>query len=266
MSDNRRDFSAKADAPEEQTQVPVTKIEGRNPVLEALCSGRTIDKLYVLDGCRDSAVQTILRKARRQDTIVSFVSRERLDQISETHHHEGVIAMAAAYAYAEVEDILQKAKDAGEDPFIILLDGIEDPHNLGAVLRTADAVGATGVVFKKTHAVGLTPTVGKVSAGAIDTVKCAPVTNLVRAVETLQKNGWWVVGTDMDGQDYRTLDYQMNTVLVIGNEGKGISRLLRDKCDFVISLPMRGKIESLNASVSAGILMYQIYSTRFPAK
>ena len=145
-----------------------------------------------------------------------------------------------------------------------MLDELEDPHNLGAILRTADAIGATGVIFKKTNAVGLTATVAKVSAGAIDTVKCASVTNLSRTLEDLQKKGWWAVGTDMDGQDYRSVKYDFNTVLIIGNEGKGISRLLREKCDFVVSLPMRGKIESLNAAVSAGVLMYSIYNMRFP--
>lgn len=262
MSDNRRDFSAKADAPEEQTQVPVTKIEGRNPVLEALCSGRTIDKLYVLDGCRDSAVQTILRKARRQDTIVSFVSRERLDQISETHHHQGVIAMAAVYAYAEVEDILQKAKDAGEDPFIILLDGIEDPHNLGAVIRTANIAGAHGVIIPKHRAVGLTATVAKASAGALNYTPVAKVTNIGDTIDKLKDAGLWFVCADMAGESMYKLNLTGPIGLVIGNEGKGVSRLVREKCDMTASIPMKGEIESLNASVAAGILAYEIVRQR----
>ena len=239
-------------------------IEGRNPVIEAFRSGKVIDKLYILDGCNDGPIMTIKREAKKRDTFIKYVSRERLDMMSETGMHQGVIAYTAAYEYSELEDIFTLAESKGEPPFVYILDNIEDPHNLGAILRTADAVGADGVIFKKTHAVGLTPTVAKVSAGAIDTVKCCAVTNLSRALETLQKNGWWAVGTDMDGQDYRTLNYDFNTVLVIGNEGDGISRLIREKCDYVISLPMVGKIESLNASVSAGILMYQIFSTRHP--
>ncbi len=236
-------------------------VYGKNVVKQILMDDA--DKCHVLWLAVDDREMNAM--AERYHVRVRKTDRKYLTKVTGSDRHQGVAAEIDDYKTYTLEDLMNNVP-AGEHGLIVLLDELEDPHNLGAVLRTADAVGATGVVFKKTHAVGLTPTVGKVSAGAIDTVKCAPVTNLVRAVETLQKNGWWVVGTDMDGQDYRTLDYQMNTVLVIGNEGKGISRLLRDKCDFVISLPMRGKIESLNASVSAGILMYQIYSTRFPAK
>jgi len=183
--------------------------------------------------------------------------------MTKTDRHQGVVAEVDPYRLYSVDEIVQNVSEDGKG-LIIMLDELEDPHNLGAILRTADAIGATGVIFKKTNAVGLTPTVAKVSAGAIDTVKCASVTNLSRTLEDLQKKGWWAVGTDMDGQDYRSVKYDFNTVLIIGNEGKGISRLLREKCDFVVSLPMRGKIESLNAAVSAGILMYSIYNMRFP--
>jgi rRNA methylase, putative, group 3 len=201
--------------------------------------------------------------AQRYHVRVRTTDRKYLTKVTGTDRHQGVAAEIDDYKTYSLEELMHNVPE-GEHGLIILLDELEDPHNLGAILRTADAVGATGVVFKKTHAVGLTPTVAKVSVGAIDTVKCAEVTNLSRAVEELKKNNWWVVGTDMDGQDYRSLEYDMNTVLIIGNEGKGISRLLRESCDYVVSLPMRGKIESLNASVSAGILMYQIYSKRFP--
>lgn len=238
------------------------KIEGRNPVIEAFRSGKTIDKLFVLDGCQDGPVKTITREARKQQTIINYVSKERLDQLSETHHHQGVIAMAAAYDYASVEDILDKAREKGEPPFIFLLDGIEDPHNLGAIIRTANLAGAHGVIIPKHRAVGLTATVAKTSAGALNFTPVAKVTNLGATMEDLKKQGLWFVCADMKGE----LMYRQNLTgpigLVIGNEGEGVSRLIREKCDFTAAIPMKGDIDSLNASVAAGVLAYEIVRQR----
>ena len=201
--------------------------------------------------------------AEMNRVAVKKTDRRTLTKMTGTDRHQGIAALVDDYKLYSVDEMISSVPE-GQYGLIIMLDELEDPHNLGAVLRTADAVGATGVIFKKTHAVGLTPTVAKVSAGAIDTVKCAAVTNLSRTLDDLKKKGYWAVGADMDGQDYRTLNYDFNTVLIIGNEGKGISRLLSEKCDYIVSLPMAGKISSLNASVSAGILMYSIYDKRFP--
>jgi 23S rRNA (guanosine2251-2'-O)-methyltransferase len=234
-------------------------IYGKNVVKQILMDDASKCQMLWLAGS-DREMEAM---AQRCHVRVKMTDRKYLTKVTGTDRHQGVAAEIDDYKTYTLDELMQNVP-AGEHGLIILLDELEDPHNLGAILRTADAVGATGVIFKKTHAVGLTPTVAKVSVGAIDTVKCCEVTNLSRAIETLKKNNWWVVGTDMDGQDYRSLQYDMNTVLIIGNEGKGISRLLRENCDYVVSLPMRGKIESLNASVSAGILMYQIYSKRFP--
>lgn len=238
------------------------KIEGRNPVIEAYRSGKTIDKLFVLDGCQDGPVKTITREARKQHTIISYVSKERLDQLSETHHHQGVIAIAAAYDYASVDDILAKAREKGEAPFIFLLDGIEDPHNLGAIIRTANLAGAHGVIIPKHRAVGLTATVARTSAGALNFTPVAKVTNLGAAMDELKKEGLWFVCADMKGE----VMYRQNLTgpigLVIGNEGKGVSRLVREKCDFTASIPMKGDIDSLNASVAAGVLAYEIVRQR----
>ena len=238
------------------------KIEGRNPVIEAYRSGKTIDKLFVLDGCQDGPVKTITRGARKQHTIISYVSKERLDQLSETHHHQGVIAIAAAYDYASVDDILAKAREKGEAPFIFLLDGIEDPHNLGAIIRTANLAGAHGVIIPKHRAVGLTATVARTSAGALNFTPVAKVTNLGAAMDELKKEGLWFVCADMKGE----VMYRQNLTgpigLVIGNEGEGVSRLVREKCDFTASIPMKGDIDSLNASVAAGVLAYEIVRQR----
>lgn len=242
------------------------KIEGRNPVIEAYRSGKTIDKLFVLDGCQDGPVKTITREARKQHTIISYVSKERLDQLSETHHHQGVIAIAAAYDYASVDDILAKAREKGEAPFIFLLDGIEDPHNLGAIIRTANLAGAHGVIIPKHRAVGLTATVARTSAGALNFTPVAKVTNLGAAMDELKKEGLWFVCADMKGE----VMYRQNLTgpigLVIGNEGEGVSRLVREKCDFTASIPMKGDIDSLNASVAAGVLAYEIVEQRMGNK
>lgn len=237
------------------------KIEGRNAVLEALRAGKPIDKLYVLDGCPDGPVRTIIREAKKGDTIINYVKKERLDQLSETGHHQGVIAMAASYEYATVEDILEKARK-GEAPFIFVLDNIEDPHNLGAMIRTANLAGAHGVIIPKRRAVGLTPTVARTSAGAINYTPVAKVTNLKQTMEQLKKEGMWFVCADMDGTPYYQMDLKGPMGLVIGNEGEGVSRLIKETCDFVASIPMKGDIDSLNASVAAGVLAFEIARQR----
>ncbi len=238
------------------------KIEGRNAVLEAFRSGKTIDKLFVLDGCQDGPVRTIIREAKKHDTILNFVEKERLDQLSETKKHQGVIAMAAAYEYAEVDDILKKAEEAGEPPFIFLLDGIEDPHNLGAIIRTANLAGAHGVIIPKHRAVGLTGTVARTSAGAINYTPVAKVTNLTTTIKSLKEKGMWFVCADMGGTEMYKLDLKGPIGLVIGNEGEGVSKLVKENCDFVASIPMKGDIDSLNASVAAGVLAYEIVRQR----
>lgn len=247
---------------ENKELVTESKIEGRNAVLEAFRSGKSIDKLYVLDGCQDGPVRTIVREARKKDTILNFVTRERLDQISETGHHQGVIAVAAAYSYSTVEEILQKAKEKSESPFLILLDNIEDPHNLGAIIRTANLAGAHGVIIPKRRAAGLTPVAARTSAGAIYHTPVAKVTNLAAVMEELKKEGLWFVCADMDGTSMYQLDLKGPIGLVIGNEGEGVSRLVKEHCDFVASIPMKGDIDSLNASVAAGVLAYEIVRQR----
>lgn len=238
------------------------KIEGRNAVLEAFRSGKTIDKLFILDGCKDGPIQTITREAKKQDTLISYVSKERMEQLSETKKHQGVIAMAAAYKYAELEDILENARQKGEAPFIILLDNIEDPHNLGAIIRTANLAGAHGVVIPKRRAVGLTGTVAKASAGAINYTPVAKVTNLTATIKELKEQGMWFVCADMGGTSMYKLDLKGSIGLVIGNEGEGVSKLVRENCDFIASIPMKGDIDSLNASVATGVLAYEIVRQR----
>lgn len=237
-------------------------IEGRNAVLEAFRSGKTIDKLFVLDGCQDGPVKSIIREAKKTDTIINFVDKERLDRLAGTGHHQGVVAQAAAYEYAEVEDILKAAKDKGEASFIFILDEIEDPHNLGAIIRTANQAGAHGVIIPKRRAVGLTATVAKTSAGAINYTPVAKVTNISKTIEDLKKQGMWFVCADMDGTTMYDLNLTGPIGLVIGNEGSGVGRLVKEKCDFVASIPMKGDIDSLNASVAAGVLAYEIVRQR----
>ena len=215
-------------------------IEGRNAVTEAFRSGKTIDKLFVLDGCQDGPVRTIIREAKKHDTLINYVTKERLDQMSETGKHQGVIAMAAAYEYAEVEDILALAAEKGEQPFLFLLDNIEDPHNLGAIIRTANLAGAHGVIIPKRRAVGLTATVARTSAGALNYTPVAKVTNLGKTIEELKKQGIWFVCADMGGESMYQLNLTGPIGLVIGNEGEGVSRLVKEKCDYVASIPMKG--------------------------
>ena len=237
-------------------------IEGRNAVLEAFHSGKTIDRLFVLDGCQDGPVRTIVREAKKHDTIVNFVPKERLDSMSETGHHQGVMAYAAAYEYAEVEDILKIAEEKGEPPFLFLLDGIEDPHNLGAIIRTANLAGAHGVIIPKRRAVGLTATVARTSAGALNYTPVAKVTNMAATIEDLKKRGIWFVCADMGGESMYRLNLTGPIGLVIGNEGEGVSRLVKEKCDMIASIPMKGDIDSLNASVATGVLAYEIVRQR----
>ena len=237
-------------------------IEGRNAVLEAFRSGKTVDRLYVLDGCQDGPVLTIKREAKKQDTIIKYVDKDRLDQMSQTGHHQGVIAVSAAYDYSEMEDIFANAEKKGEAPFIIILDGIEDPHNLGAIIRTANLVGAHGVIIPKNRAVGLTATVARTSAGALNYTPVVKVTNLSKTIEELKEKGLWFVCADMEGEVMYDLNLTGPIGLVIGNEGEGVSRLVKEKCDFVAKIPMKGDIDSLNASVAMGVLSFEIARQR----
>ncbi|MEE1257266.1 MAG: 23S rRNA (guanosine(2251)-2'-O)-methyltransferase RlmB [Lachnospiraceae bacterium] len=237
-------------------------IEGRNAVIEAFRSGKPIDKIFIQDGVQDGPVQTIKREAKKHNTIVKFVTKERLDQLSETGKHQGVIAYAAAYQYAEVDDILEVARKKGEAPFVFLLDNIEDPHNLGAIIRTANLAGAHGVIIPKNRAVGLTATVARTSAGALNYTPVARVTNMAKTIEDLKKEGMWFVCADMGGTVMYDLNLTGSIGLVIGNEGEGVGRLVKEKCDFIASIPMKGDIDSLNASVAAGVLAYEIVRQR----
>lgn len=251
---------------EEKMRYEEFTIEGRNAVIEAFRSGKPIDKVFILDGCQDGPMVTIRREAKKKDVMIKYVTKERLDQMSETGKHQGVIAYAAAYEYAEVSDILEKAKEKGEDPFLFILDNIEDPHNLGAIIRTANLAGAHGVIIPKNRAVGLTATVAKASAGALNYTPVAKVTNLSQTIEELKKEGLWFVCADMDGE----IMYKQNLTgpigLVIGNEGEGVGRLVKSKCDLVARIPMQGDIDSLNASVAAGVLAYEVVRQRMQAK
>ena len=237
-------------------------IEGRNAVIEAFRAGKPIDKIFILDGCQDGPVSTIKREAKKKDVMIKYVTKERLDQISETGKHQGVIAYAAAYEYAELEDIFDKAKEKGEDPFVLILDNIEDPHNLGAIIRTANLAGAHGVIIPKNRAVGLTATVARTSAGALNFTPVVKVTNISKTIQELKDRGLWFVCADMGGTEMYKLNLKGPIGLVIGNEGEGVSRLVRENCDMIASIPMKGDIESLNASVAAGVLAYEIVRQR----
>lgn len=229
---------------------------------EAFRSGKTIDKLYLLDGCQDGPISTIKREAKKQGTLIKFVDKQRLDQMSQTGKHQGVIAIAAAYDYAEVSDMLEAARRKGEPPFLFLLDNIEDPHNLGAIIRTANLAGAHGVIIPKNRAVGLTAAVARTSAGALNYTPVAKVTNLAKTIEDLKKEGLWFVCADMGGTPMYQLDLKGAIGLVIGNEGEGVGRLVKEKCDMTAAIPMKGDIDSLNASVAAGVLAYEIVRQR----
>ena len=239
------------------------RIEGRNPVLEALKSGRKIDKILVQSGEKNGSLKKIIAVAREKKIVVTEMERRRLDAMSVTHSHQGVIAFAAAREYSTVEDILKSAADKGEQPFIVIADDLTDPHNLGSVIRTANAAGAHGVIIPKRNSVGLSPVVEKTSAGALEFTPVARVSNLASTIEFLKKNNIWVVGADMDGSEtIYTHDFSGAVAIVVGSEGKGVSRLVREKCDFIVSIPMNGQINSLNASVAAALMMYEVVRTR----
>ncbi len=237
-------------------------IEGRNAVLEAFRSGKTIDRLFLLKGCQDGPVSSIARMARKQDTLIQYVPKIRLDQLSETGKHQGVVAYAAAYEYASVEDMLTLAGKKGEPPFLFLLDGIEDPHNLGAIIRTANQAGAHGVIIPKRRAAGLTAVVARASAGALNYTPVAKVTNLTAVMEELKKKGMWFVCADMGGTLMYDLDLTGPLGVIIGNEGEGVSRLVKERCDMAAAIPMKGDVDSLNASVAAGVLAYEVLRQR----
>uniref|UniRef100_N2A8P3 RNA methyltransferase, TrmH family, group 3 n=1 Tax=Eubacterium plexicaudatum ASF492 TaxID=1235802 RepID=N2A8P3_9FIRM len=257
-----RDHGHRPDSKKEDTDASLSKIEGRNAVMEAFRGGKTIDRLFLLDGCKDGPIRSILREAKKTDTIIHFVDKERLNHMSETKKHQGVIAVASAYAYASVEDILARAEQRMEQPFIIMLDSIEDPHNLGAVIRTANLAGAHGVIIPKRHASGLTATVAKASAGAINYTPVAKVTNLSQTIKELKTHGIWFVCADMDGDLMYEKDLTGPIGLVIGNEGDGVGRLIKEQCDHNVSIPMKGEIGSLNASAAAAVLAYEIVRQR----
>ena len=245
-----------------ETEDSGSRIEGRNAVREALRAGKTVERLYVQEGLKDEAVMSIVREAQKRNIQLRYVAKARLDEMSETGSHQGVAASVSAYEYKTVEEMLAAAAAKGEDPFLILLDGIEDPHNLGAVIRTANLAGAHGVIIPKDRAVGLTATAAKTSAGAVNYTPVARVTNLTRTIKELKEKGLWFVCADMGGE----VMYQMNLKgpigLVIGSEGDGVSRLVREQCDLVASIPMQGNIDSLNASVAAGVLAFEIVRQR----
>ena len=237
--------------------------EGRNAVIEAFRSGKTIDKLFILDGCQDGPIKSIVREAKKTSTIINYVDKERLDRLANTGHHQGVVAIGAAYEYAEVEDILEVARCKGEAPFIFVLDEIEDPHNLGSIIRTAELCGVHGIIIPKRRNVGVTSTVYKCSAGAVEHMRIAKVTNVNATIDTLKEKGIWIYGADIEGKDYSyNVDFGGPCAIVIGSEGKGISNLTLKKCDVLVKIPMIGKINSLNASVAGGIMMYEVLKGR----
>lgn len=238
------------------------QLEGRNAILEALKSGRDIEKLFVLKGNVEGTIKRIIAQASQKGIVIQEVSRQKLDELSQTKNHQGVIALASAHNYAEIEDILENAKQKGEDPFIILLDGITDPHNLGALIRSAECAGAHGVIIPKRRSVGLNATVGKTSAGAIEYMPVARVTNLVKTMEQLKKQGLWFACADMKGLDYFDTNLKGPLGIIIGSEGEGVSRLVKENCDFTVSIPMYGKIDSLNASVAGALFMYEVVRQR----
>ena len=248
--------------PREDRPINENQVEGRNAVLEVLKSGRDVEKIIVAKGHTEGTIHRIIAQARDRGIVVQQTERSRLDEISQTKNHQGIICFVAAHDYVDVEDILQRAKDQGEDPFLLVLDGLTDPHNLGAILRTADAAGVHGVVIPKRNAVGLTATVAKTSAGAIEYVPVAKVANLVSLLEKLKKAGLWIVCADMDGQEIYEADLKGPLALVIGAGGEGVSRLVKENCDYTVSIPMQGKISSLNASVAAAVLMYEAVRQR----
>ena len=259
----RREIDREPKVANDQAEEGIDRIEGRNSVLEALKAGRTIDKILVVKGEREGSIKQILGLARELKIVIQEVERSKLDMISTTQSHQGVIAYAAVKQYVELDDILKIAEEKNEPPFIILLDELSDPHNLGSILRTADATGAHGVVIPKRRSVGLTATVSKASAGAIEYVPVARITNMVQTIEYLKSKNIWVVGTDLTGEkSFYNSDLRGPIALVVGSEGEGIGNLIKQKCDFMVNIPMKGSISSLNAGVAAAIVMYEILRQR----
>ncbi|WP_455105013.1 23S rRNA (guanosine(2251)-2'-O)-methyltransferase RlmB [Peptostreptococcus sp.] len=241
-------------------------IEGRNPIIEALKNNRPIEKIMVNKASKEGSIKKILAMAKENKVIIQEVDRHKLDEMSESHAHQGVIAITSNYRYYDLDEILEIPRQNGEDPFFIILDGITDPHNLGSIIRTADAVGAHAVIIPKRRSVQITPIVAKASAGAVEYLPVCKVTNIVNTIKTLKENGLWIAAVDMDGQTF----YQQNLGgplgLVVGSEGEGISRLVKQNCDFTVSMPMSGNVTSLNASVAGGILLYEVYRQRNAGK
>ena len=234
-------------------------IEGRNPVIEAIKNDREIDKIMIANGAKEGSIKKITAMAKEKNIIIQYVDRNKLDEISTSHSHQGVIANVSEYKYFELDDLIQNAKDKGEDPFFIILDEITDPHNLGSIIRTADAVGAHGVIIPKRRSVHITPTVAKASAGAVEYVPVCKVTNIVNTIKTLKEHGLWIAAADMDGQTFYEQNLTGPIGLVIGSEGFGISRLVKKNCDYIVKMPMVGNVTSLNASVAGSILLYEIF-------
>lgn len=246
----------------EETDDESDLIEGRNAVIEAVRSGKTVDKLYIQEGLQDNSINSLVSKLKSSGTLINYVKKQKLDQMSVTGKHQGVIARCAAYQYSEIDDIFRKAEEKGEDPFVFILDEIEDPHNLGAIIRTANLAGAHGVIIPKHRAAGLTAVVAKASAGALNYTPVVKVTNISKTIEELKDRGLWFACADMDGEVMYRANLKGPIGLVIGNEGSGVSRLVKDKCDYVISIPMKGDIDSLNASVAAGVIAFEIVRQR----
>lgn len=243
------------------------KIEGRNPVIEALKSQRDIEKIIIAKGAKEGSINKIIGMAKDRGIFIQYVERQKLNAMSETNNHQGVIALVAAYGYIQFEDILRRAEEKGEDAFVLILDEIMDPHNLGSIMRTANAVGVHGIIIPKRRSVGLTAVVAKTSAGAIEYVPVAKVSNIPQTMERLKQSGLWVVGSDMEGEvEHFNGDLKGPIALVIGSEGKGIGRLIKEKCDFLVKIPMVGKVSSLNASVAAATLMYEVFRQRYNEK
>ncbi len=234
------------------------KIAGRNPVLEALKSGREIDKIFIKKGQPDGSLRPLVKKARDRGIIISEVDKKKLDELSGGENHQGVVAFVSEIKYKTIDDILKTAEDRGESPFVIILDRITDPHNIGAIIRTAECAGAHGVIMPKRASAPINEIVAKTSAGAVEYANICKVTNLASAIDTLKEKGLWITGADMNGESMYDIDFTGGVGLVIGSEGEGISRLVREKCDFIASIPMKGEVSSLNASVAAGILMYEV--------
>ena len=258
----RKPFHTAREKREMDREIDENQLEGRNAILEVLRSGRDIEKIMVAKGNVEGTIKRIIAMAVEKGVVIQEVSRQKLDEISQTKNHQGVIALVSAHDYVEVEDILAAAKEKGEDPFVLLLDGITDPHNLGAILRTAECAGVHGVIIPKRRSVGLNATVGKTSAGAIEYMPVARVTNIVQTMEYLKKEGLWIACADMKGLDHFDTNMKGPLALVIGSEGDGVSRLVKENCDFTASIPMYGKISSLNASVAAALLMYEVVRQR----